>query len=63
MRDWSLLRVRALELLREDWKSPRELARELGIDIGDAKALLKEFEEKRLVWRDGPLYIAREGRA
>jgi len=63
MRDWSLLRVRALELLREDWWSPRELARELGIDIGDAKALLKEFEEKRLVWRDGPLYIAREGRA
>ena len=63
MRDWSLLRVRALELLREDWKSPRELARELGIDIGDAKALLAELEERREVWRDGPLYIAREGRA
>ena len=62
MKDWGFLRLRALELLREDWKSPRELARELGIDIGDAKALLKEFEEKRLVWRDGPLYVAREGR-
>jgi len=63
MKDWGFLRLRALELLREDWKSPRELARELGIDIGDAKALLKEFEEKRLVWKDGPLYVAREGRS
>jgi len=62
MRDWSLLRVRALELLREGWKGPRELARELMIPEEDAKALLAELEERCEVWRDGPLYIAREGR-
>ena len=61
MRDWSALRIRALELLREDWKSPSQLARELGIDILDAKALLKDLSRRGLVFRDGPLYIAREG--
>jgi len=63
MRDWSALRVRALELLREDWTSPAELARELGISLMDARALLKDLSRHGLVFRDGPLYIAREGRA
>jgi len=61
MRDWSLLRVRALELLREGWRSPSELARELHIDIQDAKALMNDLERHGLVFRDGPLTIAREG--
>ena len=63
MRDWSALRVRALELLREDWKSPSQLARELHISVLDAKALLKDMSQRGLVFRDGPLYIAREGRS
>jgi len=63
MRDWSALRIRALELLREDWTSPAELARELHISVLDAKALLKDMSRRGLVFRDGPLYIAREGRA
>ena len=61
MRDWSTLRIRALELLRQDWRSPSDLARELHIDILDAKALLRDFYRHGLVFRDGPLYIAREG--
>ena len=61
MRDWSLLRVRALELARRGWISPSELARELHIDYRDAKALLDDLEHKGEVWRDGPLAIAREG--
>jgi len=61
MRDWSALRVRALELLREDWTSAQELARELHISVMDAKALLRDLSRRGLVFRDGPLYIAREG--
>ena len=61
MRDWSLLRVRALELLHEDWRSPSELARELNIPREDAKAILKELKRRHLIWQDGPLVIAREG--
>ncbi|NJE79613.1 hypothetical protein [Thermococcus sp. GR4] len=62
MRDWSLLRIRALELVREGWKGPSELARELHIDLSDAQALLDDLARRGLVFRDGPLAIAREGR-
>ena len=61
MRDYDHLRIKALELLREDWRSPSQLARELGIDILDAKAILRDLSRRSLVYRDGPLYIAREG--
>ncbi|NJD99507.1 hypothetical protein E3E23_00545 [Thermococcus sp. CX2] len=61
MRDWGHLRVKALELLREGWKRPDELARELNIRVEDARALLDDLERRREVWRDGPLAIAREG--
>lgn len=61
MRDWSLLRVRALELARQGWVSPSELASELHIDIDDAHALLDDLTRHGLVFRDGPLAIAREG--
>jgi DNA-binding MarR family transcriptional regulator len=60
-KDWGYLRVRALELPREDWKGPIQLAKELHISPEDAKALLNELEEKRLIWRDGPLAIVRGG--
>ena len=61
MMDHDHLRIRALELLREGWRSPSELARELHIDVEDARAMLNELEEQGEVFRDGPLYIAREG--
>jgi len=61
MRDWSALRVRALELARRGWVSPSELARELHIDVEDARALLDDLSRRGLVFRDGPLVIAREG--
>ncbi len=61
MRDYDTLRLKALELARERWVSPRELARELGIDPDDAQALLDELTEKGYLYRDGPLAIAREG--
>ena len=61
MMDYDHLRIRALELLREDWRSPSQLARELGIDFLDAKAILHDLHRRGLVFRDGPLYIAREG--
>ncbi|ASJ13385.1 MarR family transcriptional regulator [Thermococcus thioreducens] len=61
MRDWSALRVRALELARRGWVSPSELARELHIDLSDAQALLDDLTRRGLVFRDGPLAIAREG--
>jgi len=61
MRDWSALRIRALELLREGWRSPSELARELNIDPKDAKAILSDLHRRGLVYRDGPMTIAREG--
>lgn len=62
MRDWGYLRVRALALLGEGWKSPVELARELHIDVRDAKALIDDLARRGAVFRDGPLAIAREGR-
>ncbi|WP_297068476.1 helix-turn-helix domain-containing protein [Thermococcus sp.] len=61
MRDYDTLRLQALELARQGWVSPRELARELNIDPADAQAILNEVEERGLVFRDGPLAIAREG--
>ena len=62
MRDYDHLRLRALELAREGWIRPSELARELHIGIRDAHALLDELTEKGYLYRDGPLAIAREGR-
>ena len=61
MRDYDTLRLRALELARQGWVSPRELARELSIDVKDAKALMDELTEKGYLYRDGPLAITREG--
>jgi len=61
MLDYDHLRIRALELLREDWRSPSELARELHIDIQDARALMADLERHGLVFLDGPTVIAREG--
>ena len=61
MRDYDTLRLRALELARERWVSPRELARELSIDPADAQALLDDLGRRGLVLRDGPLAIAKEG--
>lgn len=62
MNDFGLLRIRALELAREDWVSPSDLARELHIDYQDAKALLDDLAKRGLVSRDGPYVIARRGR-
>ena len=61
MNDWGMLRLRALELARQGWVSPSELARELHIDVEDARALLDGLTRRGLVFRDGPLAIAREG--
>ena len=61
MNDWGMLRLRALELARRGWVSPSELARELHIDVRDARALLDDLTRRGLVFRDGPLAIAREG--
>lgn len=61
MRDYDTLRLRALELAREHWVSPRDLARELSIDPRDAQAILDDLGRRGLVLRDGPLAIAREG--
>jgi len=61
MRDYGLLRLRALELLREGWRSPSDLARELRISPSDAAAIIHELESRGLVFRDGPMTIAREG--
>ena len=61
MRDYDTLRLKALELARQGWVSPRELARELSIDPDDARALLDDLSRHGLVFRDGPLAIAREG--
>ena len=61
MNDWGMLRLKALELARRGWVSPSELARELHIDPRDAQAILNELEERGLVFRDGPLAIAKEG--
>ena len=61
MRDFDHLRIRALELAKGGWVSPSELARELHIDVKDARALLDDLSRRGLVFRDGPLAIAREG--
>lgn len=61
MKDWGHIRVRAMSLLREGWTSPAELARELHIDVRDAKALIDDLTRRGAVFRDGPLAIAREG--
>ncbi len=61
MRDYDTLRLRALELARQGWVSPSDLARELHIDVRDARALLNDLSRRGLVFRDGPLAIAREG--
>jgi len=61
MRDYDHLRIRALELMREGWRSPSELARELHIDVEDARALVSDLERHGLVFLDGPTVIAREG--
>jgi len=54
----------ALSLLSHltDWKSATELARETGYPIDLVKRGLKELSKCGLVFRDGPLYIARLGR-
>jgi len=61
MRDYDTLRLRALELARGHWVSPRDLARELSIDPADAQALLDDLSRRGLVFKDGPLAIAKEG--
>jgi len=61
MRDYDTLRLRALELTKERWISPRDLARELHIDPRDAQALLDDLSRRGLVFKDGPLAIAKEG--
>ena len=56
------LKTRVLEALMEDWKSPSQLAVELGVSIEEIKKVLEEVEEDGLVFRDGPLYLHRLGR-
>jgi len=45
-----------------DWKSAREVAMELHVDVDKVKKSLEKLLEERLVWHDGPLYINRYGR-
>jgi len=46
----------------DDWKTAREVAREMHVSIERVKQALERLLEMRKVWHDGSLFINRYGR-